>query len=376
LNNHWIFGGIGKALGGIGKQIGGQLLNTIKQDGQQLLGQVENAGANLLNAGAAALGNKIGQLEGKAAQFIGKLGGNNGALQPGPPRPPPMPMGPPPEDPLIVKARLRLRKHVEEALKLEDELEKQDQEWDSLKGVSNVGETDSSGNDYWTANMNVLRQSAPVTVPDAAEELSRHDSKCVICQYIVQQAINNSGFKKPADEDGSAASFVEMDSTAATLSSSHSSSHSQIHSSRPRSSFTGTAPRHFPTRTLPDFLNDFGYEENHRQRQADSLDFRPRTARFSKDPETEKAKWDQARTQYKTLSTSVYNSMEHLCNKRMPMAYLGYCREVLTDFRYIAQGIQYGDKAASICMNGNWCAADSYIRNQVHTFFVRKEGDF
>jgi len=66
---------------------------------------------------------------------------------------------------------------------------------------------------------------------------------------------------------------------------------------------------------------------------------------------------------------------ENYCTKRVPLAYSGYCQEMIQDYRYIAQGIQYGDRAQSICMNGNWCDRKSYIRNAVHAFFVRENGD-
>jgi len=127
--------------------------------------------------------------------------------------------------------------------------------------------------------------------------------------------------------------------------------------------------------TYPRQLNDYGYDENGRNRAADILAYRPRQARFHQDVSKLQAQWDKAREAYKKLYGQVYESFETLCSRRMPQAYAPYCRELMRDYRYIAQGIQYGDRAQSICMNGNWCDRQSYIRNAVHAYFVRETGD-
>ena len=143
-----------------------------------------------------------------------------------------------------------------------------------------------------------------------------------------------------------------------------------------RSVHSGANLRNVNAPSYPRQLNDHGFEEVTRNRHADILAFRPRQARFSKkDLEAQEEKWAATRATYQKLYSDVYASLESLCTKKMPQAYAAYCHDMLRDYRYIAQGIQYGDKAASICMNGNWCDRQSYIRNAVHAYFVRENGD-
>jgi len=134
--------------------------------------------------------------------------------------------------------------------------------------------------------------------------------------------------------------------------------------------------RHVNPTTYPRNLNDYGFDENYRNRKSDTLLFKPRVARMSKhERQAQQQKWDAVHAQYKHLYSTVYSRFESLCARRIPLAYSGYCDEMMQDYRYIAQGIQYGDRAQSICMNGNWCSRKSYIRNAVHAFFVRENGD-
>jgi len=145
---------------------------------------------------------------------------------------------------------------------------------------------------------------------------------------------------------------------------------------RIRRPYMGENLRNVQPLRFPRQLMDFGYEPTNRDRAADILAHRPRQSRFSRgDIEAAKKKWDQTRATYQKLYNSVYQSFENLCGKRMPLAYAGYCQEMMRDYRYIAQGIQYGDKATNICMNGNWCDRKSYVRHAVHAYFVRESGD-
>ena len=39
------------------------------------------------------------------------------------------------------------------------------------------------------------------------------------------------------------------------------------------------------------------------------------------------------------------------------------------------QGLNYGDRAEQICMNGNFCDHRSYVRRVTHTAYTREPGD-
>lgn len=143
-----------------------------------------------------------------------------------------------------------------------------------------------------------------------------------------------------------------------------------------RSAYANPPLRNFAPVTYPEQLNDHGFEDVTRNRAADVLQYRPRQARFMREPyPAAVAKWEETRANYQKLYGTVYRSLESLCSKKMPLAYAAYCQELLKDYRYIAQGIIYGDRAQSICMNANWCDGKSYIRKAVHAYFVRENGD-
>lgn len=84
---------------------------------------------------------------------------------------------------------------------------------------------------------------------------------------------------------------------------------------------------------------------------------------------------EAARAAFKKLYTGVYTSFETICARRMPLAYLPYCNDMLRSYRFFAQGLHYGDRPETICMNGNFCDSKSYIRNQPHVQYVREPGD-
>jgi len=123
--------------------------------------------------------------------------------------------------------------------------------------------------------------------------------------------------------------------------------------------------------------NFFNHGETPRRfRGSDMLEARPARVRYqnlntpSPDPSRE-----MARAAYQQLYQQVYQSFEQLCTRRMPFAYLPYCKAMLKSYRYIAQGIHYGDRPEQICMNGNFCDGWSYIRLTPHSKYVRAAGD-
>jgi len=87
------------------------------------------------------------------------------------------------------------------------------------------------------------------------------------------------------------------------------------------------------------------------------------------------ARMEAARAAFKKLYSGVYSSFETICARRMPLAYLPYCNDMLRSYRFFAQGLHYGDRPETICINGNFCDSKSYIRHQPHVAYVREPGD-
>jgi len=125
----------------------------------------------------------------------------------------------------------------------------------------------------------------------------------------------------------------------------------------------------------PNYFNG-GDVSPRRYRGADILGARPGRVRYehlntpSPDPNRE-----AARQAYRHLYQSVYQSFEALCTRRMPFAYLPYCKKMLRSYRYIAQGIHYGDRPEQICINGGFCDKKSYVRKTAHTIYKPEKGD-
>jgi len=232
----------------------------------------------------------------------------------------------------------------------------------------------------------------------AAGRLSQSDARCVVCQFLVQQlhvhlttapgaaaagsAGAGAGAGAAADAGAEAGSFLEMEAEieAAIAAEASESVSFQTEANNWLAAAT-TAEEHSAVEAeatyfgLPRNLNDHG-ETPKRFRSTDMLAYRPATARYNglNDPNPNAGR-EKKRALYQKLYSDVYAHFSSLCARRFPLAYLPYCENMLRDYRYVAQGLHYGDRPEAICMNGNFCDADSYIRNQPHVTFSREAGD-
>jgi len=187
----------------------------------------------------------------------------------------------------------------------------------------------------------------------AASTLTRANVRCVLCQYITQR------IKKQLQPTGPASLLETFSFT------------SIADQARIEAEVSATASADATANQIPALFED-GPDQNGRQRQTDILANRDKRARFT---QTRAIPNDAQRAAYLTLYSSVYSSFENLCAKRMPLAYLPYCNDMLKSYRFFAQGINYGDRADQICMNGNFCDARSYVRTIPHTVYQREPGD-
>jgi len=220
----------------------------------------------------------------------------------------------------------------------------------------------------------------------AAGRLSQSDARCVICQFLVQQlhvklttAPGGAGAGAGA---GEAQAFLEVESEieAAINAEAAESASFQAEANNWLAAATA-AEEHSATAAeatyfgLPRNLNDHG-ETPKRFRNPDMLAYRPAVARYNglNDPNPSAAR-EKKRALYQKLYSDVYSHFSSICARRFPLAYLPYCENMLRDYRYVAQGLHYGDRPEAICMNGNFCDAESYIRNQPHVAFTREAGD-
>jgi len=202
----------------------------------------------------------------------------------------------------------------------------------------------------------------------AASTLTRANVRCVLCQFITQKLKNQltgdaqSGAAAPP---AGSASLIEEFSFL-----------SMGEQSRVQATVEADASADAEAAALPPIFESGAGQSMKRFRHTDVLASRASSARFTQHRQNQPgAATDAHRAAYLQLYSSVYASFESLCAKRMPLAYLPYCNDMLKSYRFFAQGINYGDRAEQICMNGNFCDHRAYVRTIVHNFVQREPGD-
>lgn len=199
----------------------------------------------------------------------------------------------------------------------------------------------------------------------AAARLTRSNVRCVLCQYFLQRIHHDMTQAKEVKgavllETGVNEPVVE-----------------QTAEDKQRIEAIVSADADKDALENPSFFEKAADSKVNREK--DQLAIRPGFARFAqlkaKDGDAGTARMEAARAAFKKLYTGVYTSFETICARRMPLAYLPYCNDMLRSYRFFAQGLHYGDRPETICMNGNFCDSKSYIRNQPHVQYVREPGD-
>jgi len=108
-----------------------------------------------------------------------------------------------------------------------------------------------------------------------------------------------------------------------------------------------------------------------RERNLDMLVYRPQQVRYQNlyDGPLRAQKRAQERFENNQMYASVYETVEDICTKRMPKLYYGYCGVMLARYQKIAQGIRWRDRPDAICMALKMCGLKSYIRKGPHASF-------
>lgn len=195
----------------------------------------------------------------------------------------------------------------------------------------------------------------------AAATLTRANVRCVLCQFIVQKVKNE--LVAGSDDSAASASLIEAFAFA-----------NAEEQSRITSLVEVAATTDAKASALPQ-LFESGPDASRRFRHTDVLASRASRARFTQVRAGTGEDAAEQRAAYLQLYSSVYASFEGLCAKRMPLAYLPYCNDMLKSYRFFAQGINYGDRAEQICMNANFCDHRSYVRTVTHNAYQREPGD-
>jgi len=232
-----------------------------------------------------------------------------------------------------------------------------------------------------------VRQHLPAPrLSGAAATLTRANVRCVLCQFVAQKLKNgligappgtasvdpNAAAAAPAAVDPNAAAAAPVDPNAVPVALLETASFaSAADQARIEALVSADATAAAEASALPSLFEN-GPDNMRRFRHTDLFAHRPSRARFSQIPTVPSA---AQRDAYLRLYSTVYAQFEDLCAKKMPLAYLPYCNDMLKSYRFFAQGINYGDRPDQICMSGNFCDHRAYVRQVVHNLYQREPGD-
>jgi len=71
---------------------------------------------------------------------------------------------------------------------------------------------------------------------------------------------------------------------------------------------------------------------------------------------------EQVRFLQNQVFRAVYQSFEGACASRVPESFVESCEPLLHEFRFIAEGLHFGDRPDVICMRSEYCPGSSYVR--------------
>jgi len=108
-----------------------------------------------------------------------------------------------------------------------------------------------------------------------------------------------------------------------------------------------------------------------RERNLDMLNWRPQQVRYQNlyDGPLRAQKRAQERFENNQMYATVYETVEDICTKRMPKPFYGFCGRLLSQYQKIAQGIRWRDRPDAVCMAMKMCTRQSYIRRGPHATF-------
>jgi len=183
----------------------------------------------------------------------------------------------------------------------------------------------------------------------AASKMAQQDEACAMCQYFVQRI--HGAIIQYTQENGQREAKAETKTAAApTPAPAFLEMESQITQAPAGGAKESTK---------------VGFVLNGRTRNSEFIGAGPPDVRYS--PLVLPAEEAMAeREQYKTMQLVVYKMLQDMCATRMPLSFLGYCKNAMDQFRHITQGLHYGDRPDSICLSIQSCAADSYAAIQPH----------
>jgi len=105
-----------------------------------------------------------------------------------------------------------------------------------------------------------------------------------------------------------------------------------------------------------------------RFRAQDMLSYRPTQLRLDQlgNPLPNPAR-NQIRYLQNSIEDAVYQSFEALCASRVPDSLAPFCENLLTKYRFVSEGLRFGDRSDQICMRNALCKPNSYIFMSPHS---------
>jgi len=76
---------------------------------------------------------------------------------------------------------------------------------------------------------------------------------------------------------------------------------------------------------------------------------------------------DQIRFLQNTIDAAVYQAFEGMCASRVPDSMTKHCRGLLSLYRYVSEGLRFGDRSDQICARIKFCLPSAYLFKNPHT---------
>ncbi len=166
----------------------------------------------------------------------------------------------------------------------------------------------------------------------AAGRISRADSNCVMCQYIVQRVhgmvIQYTMGGAPVALIGTTAAGAGAAAPAAGAAAAAAPAAPAAPAADAASSFVETDAK-FSPQNMP--------EPGRRFRSSDNLGYRPLNSRFSH-PSQITPESIAARQQWKSMMSTIYDNVEQMCAMRMPIPFRYSCQFIQANFEKVRAG--------------------------------------
>jgi len=212
----------------------------------------------------------------------------------------------------------------------------------------------------------------------AAQRVSSNDQDCVMCQYFVQRLRDRLGVLTASfnSEQADVARALrlpplpgQVDPLVSQLPGYTYPRTVMVEQESQISSSQSVADLADARTVAPGGSADGTYLVPRRYRAGDMVKSQPVTIR----PRAGSGNDDQLQQQNHEVMEQVYQQLykdlDGLCAQRVPDEMSAGCQSIAQNFRFVSEGLRYGDRPDEICARNDFCAAGTYVFTAPHKPF-------